>query len=256
MIKLHALGVLPPSSLRDQVRALDAAGMDGLFVTDHLFVSHGKTRREAAAGGDPFVKLAVAGALSDRLSLGTVVVNVGLTHPALALRSFFELAALVGGERVLAGIGAGWNREEFDALGMAFPPFAERMDRLEEAAGLARAMFDEGFAELSGEHVQALGVQLGSPPVPRPRLLLGGGSDRLLEIAGRHADVVDLNGSSRRPRLGGGSSLAIGPGASLHHDSRRPRGLRSTRRAQRRSGGTRRGSNRVLAARVGGALVS
>lgn len=203
MIKLHALGVLPSSSLRDQVRAIDAAGMDGVFVTDHLFVSHGKPRRDAVAGGDPFVKLAVVGALSDRLSLGTVVVNIGLAHPALALRSFFELARLVGGERVLAGIGAGWNREEFDALGMAFPPFAERMDRLEEAAGLARAMFDEGFAELSGEHVQALGVQLGSPPVPRPRLLLGGGSDRLLEIAGRHADVVDLNGSSRRLKLRG-----------------------------------------------------
>jgi alkanesulfonate monooxygenase SsuD/methylene tetrahydromethanopterin reductase-like flavin-dependent oxidoreductase (luciferase family) len=203
MIELHSLGVVPSSGLRDQIRAIDAAGMDGVFVTDHLFVSNGKPRRDAAAGGDPFVKLAVAGALSDRLSLGTVVVNVGLAHPALALRSFFELAQLVGGGRVLAGIGAGWNREEFVALGMDFPPFAERMDRLEEAAALARAMFDEGFAELSGKHIQALGVRLGPPPVPRPRLLLGGGSDRLLEIAGRHADIVDLNGSSRRLKLGG-----------------------------------------------------
>jgi alkanesulfonate monooxygenase SsuD/methylene tetrahydromethanopterin reductase-like flavin-dependent oxidoreductase (luciferase family) len=203
VIKLHALGVLPSSDLRDQVRAIDAAGMDGMFVTDHLFVSHGKPRRDAEAGGDPFVKLAVAGALSDRLSLGTVVVNVGLAHPALALRSFLELAQLVGGERVLAGIGAGWNREEFDALGIDFPPFAERMDRLEEAAAFARAIFDDGFAELAGEHVQALGVSLGPAPSPPPRLLLGGGSDRLLEIAGRHADIVDLNGSSRRLKLGG-----------------------------------------------------
>lgn len=203
MIQLHSLGVLPSSGLREQIHAIDVAGMDGMFVTDHLFVSNGKPRRDAAAGGDPFVKLAVAAALSDRLCLGTVVVNIGLAHPALALRSFLELAQLAGGGRVLAGIGAGWNREEFVALGVDFQPFAERMDRLEEASALARAMFDEGFAELSGEHVQALGVRLGPPPVPRPRLLLGGGSDRLLEIAGRHADIVDLNGSSRRLKLRG-----------------------------------------------------
>ena len=113
------------------------------------------------------------------------------------------MAKLAGGERVFAGIGAGWNREEFEALGLDFPPFSERMDRLEEAAALTRTLFDEGFVDLRGEHVHALGVRLESPPGPPPRLLLGGGSDRLLEIAGRHADVVDLNGSSRRLKLGG-----------------------------------------------------
>jgi len=203
VIKLHATGILPASGLADQIRAIDAAGLDGVFVSDHLFVSHGKSRREAAAGDDPFVKLGAAAELSDRLILGTLVVNIGLLHPALAARGFLELAKLAGGERVFAGIGGGWNREEFEALGETFPPFEERMDRLEEASALTRALFDEGFADLQGEQVQALGVRLEPPPGPPPRLLLGGGSDRLLEIAGRHADVVDLNGSSRRMKLGG-----------------------------------------------------
>lgn len=203
MIKLHATGILPSSGFADQIRAIDAAGLDGVFVSDHLFVSHGKSRREAAPGGDPFVKLGAAAALSERLILATLVVNIGLIHPALAARGFLELANLVGGERVFAGIGGGWNREEFEALGQAFPPFAERMDRLEEAAALTRVLFDEGFADLHGEHVEALGVRLEQPPGSPPRLLLGGGSDRMLEIAGRHADVVDLNGSSRRLKLGG-----------------------------------------------------
>ena len=79
------------------------------------------------------------------------------------------LAALFGGERVLAGIGAGWNREEFEALGMEFPPLAGRMDRLEEAAILARALFDEGFGELAGQHVTACELSLGPPPSPAPR---------------------------------------------------------------------------------------
>jgi len=203
MIRVHALGVTPEAGFADQVRAIEAAGLDGVFVTDHLFVTHGKSRREAAMGGDPFVRLGMAGALSDRLMLGTSVVNIGLAHPALAVRSFVELADLFGGERVLAGIGGGWNREEFEALGMEFAPFERRLDRLEEAAALARALFHEGYAELAGEHVTARELPLGPVASPPPRLLLGGGSDRLLEIAGRYADVVDLNGSSRRLKLGG-----------------------------------------------------
>jgi alkanesulfonate monooxygenase SsuD/methylene tetrahydromethanopterin reductase-like flavin-dependent oxidoreductase (luciferase family) len=199
---VHTMGVRASGELRKQIRSLEHAGVDGVFVTDHLFVSRGKPRRESRSGDDPFVLLAAAAMLSDKLILGTSVVNIGFAHPALAIRSFCELAKLVGGERVLAGIGAGWNREEFDALGMEFPPFARRMDRLEEAATLARALFDRGFADHAGEHVTARELPLDqlSPP---PRLLLGGGSDRLLDIAGRHADVVDLNGSSRRLKLGG-----------------------------------------------------
>jgi len=203
MINVHALGVHPPSGLRDQIRSIEEAGIDGVFATDHLFVSGGRPRREALGGGDPFVKLAVAGTMSERLMLGTSVVNVGFAHPALAIRSFIELATLFGGERILAGIGAGWNREEFDALGMEFPSFARRMERLEESATLARGLFDQGFAELAGDHVTVSELPLGPPCSPPPRLLLGGGSDRLLEIAGRYADVVDLNGSSRRLKLGG-----------------------------------------------------
>jgi alkanesulfonate monooxygenase SsuD/methylene tetrahydromethanopterin reductase-like flavin-dependent oxidoreductase (luciferase family) len=203
VIKVHAMGVTAPTGLREQVRAIEQAGLDGLFLADHLFISRGEPRREAVGGGDPFVRLALAGAVSQRLMLGTSVVNIGFAHPALALRSFIELAAQFGGERVLAGIGAGWNREEFDALGLEFLPLARRMDRLEEAAVLARALFHEGIADLDGEQVTARELSLGPPASPAPRLLLGGGSDRLLEIAGRYADILDLNGSSRRLKLGG-----------------------------------------------------
>jgi alkanesulfonate monooxygenase SsuD/methylene tetrahydromethanopterin reductase-like flavin-dependent oxidoreductase (luciferase family) len=203
VIKVHAMGVTPQTGFQAEIRSIDQAGMDGVFATDHLFISHGKPRRDALAGGDPFVRLGIAGTLSERLMLGTSVVNIGFAHPALALRSFLELATQFGGDRVLAGIGAGWNREEFESLGMEFPPLGRRMDRLEEGARLARALFDEGFADFAGEHVTASELTLGPPPSPPPRLLLGGGSDRLLEIAGRYADIVDLNGSSRRLKLGG-----------------------------------------------------
>jgi alkanesulfonate monooxygenase SsuD/methylene tetrahydromethanopterin reductase-like flavin-dependent oxidoreductase (luciferase family) len=147
--------------------------------------------------------LAAAGTFSDRLHLGTFVSNASLLHPALLLRQFAQLAAMFGGERVLAGIGAGWNRPEFEALGMRMPSFAERMDRLEEAGALARQLFDRGYANLDGRHVIARELPLSPAPQVPPRLLLGGGSARLLEIAGRYADIVDLNGSPRSPKVSG-----------------------------------------------------
>jgi alkanesulfonate monooxygenase SsuD/methylene tetrahydromethanopterin reductase-like flavin-dependent oxidoreductase (luciferase family) len=203
MINVHALGVTGHHRLRDEIRLIEAAGLDGFFVTDHLFVTGGKPRREADGGRDPIVSLAVAGALSEKLMLGSCVVNIGLGHPALAIRSFLSLAVQFGGERVIAGIGAGWNPEEFTALGLDFPPFATRLDRLGEAAALARELFHQGFADLAGTHIVAQELPLGPVPESPPRLLLGGGSDRLLDIAGLHADIVDLNASSRGLKLAG-----------------------------------------------------
>jgi alkanesulfonate monooxygenase SsuD/methylene tetrahydromethanopterin reductase-like flavin-dependent oxidoreductase (luciferase family) len=190
-------------AIRDQVRHYDAIGLDGVIANDHLFFSRGGARRESFRGSDPFIRLAIAGAISDRLVLGTGVANLGFQHPAMPLRQFVELASMFGGGRVLAGIGAGWNPEEFDALGMTFDPLARRMDRLEEAARVFRSVFDTGSADISGEQVVTHDLPMGPRLEPPPRLLLGGGSDRLLDLAGRYADVVDLNGSSRRLKLSG-----------------------------------------------------
>ena len=184
------------AELRDQVRRLEALGARGFLMHDHIFVTEGKPRLESRKS-DALVVLAAVAALSERLQLGTIVSNVALLHPALLLRQFAQLAVLVGGERVLAGLGAGWNREEFEALGLPMAPLAARLERLEESARLARALFDHGVATLEGRQVIARDLPLAPLPARPPRLLLGGGSDRVLEIAGRYADVLDLNGSSR-----------------------------------------------------------
>src|SRR5258708_6425045 len=190
-------------AIRDQVRHYDAIGLDGVIAHDHLFFSRGGARRESFRGSDPFIRVAIAGAISDRLVLGTGVANLGLQHPAMPLRQFVELASMFGGDRVLAGIGAGWNPEECDAVGRTFDPLARRMDRVEEAARVFRSVFDTGSADISGEQVATHELPMGPRLEPPPRLLLGGGSDRLLDLAGRYADVVDLNGSSRRLKLSG-----------------------------------------------------
>ena len=186
-----------------QARHLEATGVTGVLATDHLFMTGGSSRQDAARPPEPLTLLAAIAASTQRLTVGTIVSNAGLLHPALLVRQFAQIAQLVGGERVLAGLGAGWNREEFDALGKRMPPHAERVKRLEEAAHLARQLFDHGFATLEGEQVIARDLPLAPLPATPPRLLVGGGSDRLLEIAGRYADVLDLNGSARSSQVRG-----------------------------------------------------
>ncbi len=199
-------GSLP--ELRERVRLLEGLGVSGVLVSDHLFVSGGGPRAEARRPPEPLTTLAAVATLSDRLRVGTIVSNIGLLHPVLVLRQFAQLAALFGGERVMAGLGAGWNREEFDAIGLEMPNFGARMDRLEEAARLARRLFDDGIASLDGQHVVARELPLAPQPAMPPRLMLGGGSDRILDVAGRYADALDLNGSSRSGRVAGPDLLA------------------------------------------------
>ena len=147
--------------------------------------------------------LAAVAALSGRLGLQTVVANTAWQHPALLLRQFAQLAVLAGGERVTAGLGAGWSTEEFDAIGLSMPPFRPRMDRLEEVLALARALFVDGSVPLDGTYVTARDLPLSPRPQTRPRILVGGGSDRILRMAGRYADILDLHGDPQHGKVAG-----------------------------------------------------
>src|SRR5919201_6710175 len=128
-------GSLP--ELRERVPRLEALGLTGVMVGDHLFVqAPGQTRAAARRPLEPMTVLATVATLSERLHVGTLVSNLSFLHPALVLRQFAGLAALFGGERVWAGRGAGWNRQEFAAIGLDMPSFEVRLERLEESAHL------------------------------------------------------------------------------------------------------------------------
>jgi alkanesulfonate monooxygenase SsuD/methylene tetrahydromethanopterin reductase-like flavin-dependent oxidoreductase (luciferase family) len=192
-------------ALRDRVRALEDAGATGVSVSDHLFYTRDGVPRDYGVepGCDPVTTLAAVAALSDRLEVQTVVMNSAWIHPALLLRHFTQLAVLIGGDRVTAGLGAGWSTEEFDAVGLPMPRFGPRMDRLEEVLRLARTLYDRGLVTADGPHVVARDLPLSPVPATPPRLLVGGGSDRVLRMAGRYADLLDLHGDPKHGRVAG-----------------------------------------------------
>ena len=203
--------------LAGQVRRWEEVGVAGVFATDHLFFDMEGSRRTARRQPDPYILLAAAGAVTERAKLGTIVANAGLQHPALLLRHFSQLARLFGGERVYAGLGAGWNREEFEALGLVWQAHGQRMQRLEEAMVLGRQLFDDGYGHLHGAQIVADDLPLSPDPGVSPRLLLGGGSARALQMAGRYADHVDLNS----PTKAGKVSATIGGAVTVVEDNRK-----------------------------------
>jgi alkanesulfonate monooxygenase SsuD/methylene tetrahydromethanopterin reductase-like flavin-dependent oxidoreductase (luciferase family) len=200
--------------LRDRVRQLEDVGATGVTVSDHIFfTSAGRPRTDGVGHGcDPLTTVAAVAGLSDRLEVQTVVMNTAWMHPGLLLRQFAQLAVLLGGERVTAGLGAGWSAEEFDALGLAMPRFRDRIDRLEEVLRVARGLWTDGLVTNAGRHVVARDLPLSPVPDRSPRLLVGGGSDRLLELAGRFADLLDLHGDPRHGRVAGATMAQAAAG--------------------------------------------
>lgn len=208
--------------LRDLVARLEDAGVDGVNMFDHLFHSFHSPRRHAEWRlSDPLTVLAAVAGLSDTLGVMTGILNSDWHNPAILFRQYAQLAVLAGGDRVTAGIGAGWSKEEFAAAGVEMDPLPVRLDRLEETLQIGRMLFTKGYADFQGAHRTANDLPLNPSPPPwsMPRLAIGGGSDRIMQMAGRYCDVVDVHGSPKRGAM-------VGKGTSeLHLNDVRRRAL-------------------------------
>jgi F420-dependent oxidoreductase-like protein len=175
----------------EQVRAAEEAGFSLVTVMDHLYQIPG-----VGPVTDPMLEawstLAAIARETTRVRLGTLVTGVTYRNPAYLAKTVTTLDAISGG-RALLGLGAAWNEEEHRGYGYDFPPLRERMDRLDEALTLIRAMFTEERPSFDGRHYrihEALNVPRPIQP-GGPRVMVGGGGEqRTLRIAAKHADLT------------------------------------------------------------------
>jgi probable F420-dependent oxidoreductase len=163
---------------RDGARRFEAAGYDTFWMPDHVGLF------------DPFAALVAAAAATDHLRVGTYVLNIEFWNPLLLARAVATTHVVTDGRLVL-GLGAGHNAEEFAQAGLPYPPASERVTRLEATVPALRRL-------LAGEVVddERLGLAraaTGLPPVDTP-ILVGGNGDRVLALAGREADMAGLVG--------------------------------------------------------------
>jgi F420-dependent oxidoreductase-like protein len=175
----------------EQARAAEAAGFSLVTVMDHLYQIGG-----VGPETDPMLEAwATLNALAretSRVRLGTLVTGVTYRNPAMLAKVATTLDVISGG-RAIFGIGAAWNEAEHRAFGYDFPPVKERMDRLDEALAIAKAMFTEERPSFSGVHYQVSEIINSPRPVQRggPRILVGGGGEqRTLKIAAKYADMT------------------------------------------------------------------
>ena len=139
-----------------------------------------------AAVHDPIVTLSCLAGVTSRVRLGVAVVNVPFYAPVVLAKQLTTLDVLSGG-RLVAGLGLGWSREEFAAVGV---PYERRGARGEEFLRCLDAIWRDDVVEFDGEFYSVPRCRIDPKPVqrPRPRVVLGGSAPRALERAGRLAD--------------------------------------------------------------------
>jgi F420-dependent oxidoreductase-like protein len=197
------------ADLFDRVAAIavtaEEAGFDSLWVMDHFYQIQGVGPRT-----DPmfeaYTLLGGLAARTTRARLGALVTGVTYRNPALLAKIVTTLDVVSRGRAIL-GIGAAWNDDEHTGYGFGFPATAERMDRLEEAVRIARAMFTEEAPSYAGPHTTIDGALNNPRPVTPggPPILIGGGGERrTLRLVAQYADACNLFGdvATIRHKLG------------------------------------------------------
>lgn len=175
-------GIYDGPSLAELARRAESMGYTSLVVPDHLIPQL-----------SPVPAMTAIAAATTTLRVGTFVFNNDLRHPAVLAQDLASIDVLSAGRLDIA-IGAGWRKEEYDAIGHGFDPVGERVARLTESIAVIKGCFGDGPYSFAGEHYRITDYDAEPKPVqrPHPPLMIGGGGRRTLSLAAREADVVGL----------------------------------------------------------------
>ena len=185
-----------PDQLVAIARGAEAAGFEGVLLSEHLFVPDAYAARYPYSEGgtpdfderspfpDPWVTMTAMAAATSRLRFATMVYILPLHHP-LEVAKAVGTASIFSDGRVVLGAGAGWMREEFEVLGV---DFATRGKRFDECIEILRRVWRGGMVEYHGEIFSFDRLQMSpAPPHPIP-IYIGGASKPALRRAARLGD--------------------------------------------------------------------
>src|ERR1700733_3245903 len=175
----------------------EETGYDSVWVMDHFY-------QLPPMGGpsqpmlDSYTLLGALAVRTSKVRPGTMVTAVTYRNPAHLAKIVTTLDVISAGRAIL-GIGAAWYDVEHEGLGFDFPPAGERLDRLEEALPICRAMFTEEAPSFTGTNDRIhearnrpRPVQPGGPPI----LIGGGGERRTLRLVAEYGDACNLFGDA------------------------------------------------------------
>lgn len=190
--------IVSADAIYESARLAEQLGLDSLWSNDRLFgpvdlasaypyTPDGKMLRDPyQARLDPLLTLGVVAGMTERIALGTGVINVPYRDPIVTAKMVATLDVLSRG-RVILGAGLGWMKEEFDALNV---PFAQRAARTEEYLDVMKTLWRDGIAEYAGQFCRFGRVHFEPKPAqrPHPPIWIGGYSDAAIHRALRIGD--------------------------------------------------------------------
>jgi probable F420-dependent oxidoreductase len=173
-------------AIREIAQAIEYAGFDACFVTEHPFPPDRWLEHGGHHAFDPFVGLAVAAAATRSLKLHTNILVLPYRNPFLVAKAIASLDVVSGG-RVILGAGAGYLEGEFSALGASFDT---RNDRFDDALVAVQAAWTGDSVAMSMTGFTVEGNTMRPRPVqrPRPPIWIGGNSPRAIRRAVDFAD--------------------------------------------------------------------
>jgi F420-dependent oxidoreductase-like protein len=172
---------------------VEQTGWDGLWLADHFMPN---AEDVSTPWPEAWTTLAALAAVVPRIRLGTLVTGNTYRHPAV-LAKMAATADHISGGRVVLGLGSGWQENEHEMYGIPFYTVNNRLQRLEEACQVIKALFSEQSVNFDGKFYQLKNA----PLEPKPKqdnlpLLIGGGGEKVtLKITAKYADEWNVWGT-------------------------------------------------------------
>ena len=197
----QAFDATSASDWRNKAKAAEDQGFSAFHLADHYLgpgpaadASHPPQTLAAVPA------MAMAAEATNTLKIGCRVFCCSYRPAAVLVKEAMTIDFLSDG-RLEFGLGAGWIEGEYDAIGVPYDDIGRRVDRLEETLEVAKAHRDGGVMNIAHEQARAVGFE-GSPrPVGPVPIMIGGGSPRVLRLAGREADIASINFNNKAGRM-------------------------------------------------------
>ncbi|MBK87881.1 MAG: LLM class F420-dependent oxidoreductase [Gammaproteobacteria bacterium] len=186
-----------PSQTYADVRQLamhvEQTGWDGFWYADHFMPNAPDTH---VPWPEAWIALAAIGAEVPRLRIGTLVTGNTYRHPAVLAKMAVTLDHITQG-RVVLGLGSGWQENEHQHYGIEFGSVGERLEKLDEACHVIKALLTKRQSNYNGKYYQLDNATLEPKPLHQKLpLMIGGGGERVtLRITAEHADEWNVWGT-------------------------------------------------------------
>lgn len=175
------------ASWRALAKNIEALGYETLYLPDHFI--------DTVLA--PLPAMAIAAEATDTLRVGALVMDNDYKHPAILAKETATIDVLSGGRTEL-GIGAGWMKVDYDALGIPYDTPGTRIARLDEALQVIKGCFSGEQFSFTGKHYTVTDyTSIPKPAQAKIPVLIGGGGPKILGLAGREADIIGINPNLR-----------------------------------------------------------